>query len=479
MADSLLSFDADQQISAIQRNIPQNDCWHIEEISPRQAAAFTLVVVADGDGSEAAGQFASLAVKIAFAEAQLWRDEPLPKLFRHLINQMNEVVYRQGAGDMVGFTLAAIRNNKLSVIQAGSQTRLYRVHGERAALLLTKDNDHALGKSATMPALPLIQYQLRKGDKLVFCSDGLYAADLVTPSEIAKIDRYDDLKGAARHLSALAMGRNVIDNVTVVIAAYGHKSRWSPKILAFDALGILLAILIVTVIAGLILKATFQPPRPPDLGVAVLAEGSAIEVEQLQIIYPGKDVHASPDSPIQIRFKRRESAQSNITQTIPNVDLILGDGARANLTSIDVQGFTEPNIGINDPTDLTEIRLYEGRALILSRDPRTFYVWLGKASGARAPRIVLRGAEAALGVDLEGQRANAYCLRGSCSLQLSQPEAGSDPFSKVSFPIDFPSVDGLVSIPVEDGDRSTWSDLCSTWQLDPEAISGACELILP
>lgn len=479
MSVPLISFDADQQTSATQKDNPQNDRWHAEEISPRRGPAFTLVVIADGEGSPTAGEIADLAVKIAFAEARLRRDEPLPKLFRHLMHQMNQVVTRQMPGNLVGITLGAVRAGNLLVTQAGSQTRCYRVRGERAAVLLTSDNDSPLGKSDSAPAFPIAQYKLKKGDKLVFCTDGLFGSDLVSIAEIAKIDRYAEIKGAARHLSALAMGRNVSDNVTVAVVAYGFKKRWSPKVLVFDAIGILLAFVMLLGLTFAILRYTRILPRPPDLGIAVLAQGKAVEVEQLQIIYPGKDISASADSPIQLRLKRRESLNSGVTESIPNVDLIFSAGSSANLAAIDVQGFTDPLLGIKNPTNLTEIRMRDGKLLVLSRDARTFYVWLGESADKQAPLIVLQGAGAALGVDLQDGRANAYCLRGSCSLYLGRSTIPLDASSKISLAVDTRSSDSLRSVSLDDADRKSWMALCSTWQLESASASLACQLLLP
>ena len=109
MASPVLSLDADQQTSAVDKGRPQDDRWRSEEISTHRGQSFTLLVVVDGEGETAPGEAASLAVEIAFAEARLRRDDPLPGLLAHLLRQMNEVVFHRAKGDMVGVTLAAIQ----------------------------------------------------------------------------------------------------------------------------------------------------------------------------------------------------------------------------------------------------------------------------------------------------------------------------------------------------------------------------------
>ena len=83
------------------------------------------------------------------------------------------------------------------------------------------------------------------------------------------------------------------------------------------------------------------------------------------------------------------------------------------------------------------------------------------------------------GVELQDGRANAYCLRGTCSLYLGRSAIPFDASSKISLAIDTRSIDSLRAIPMGDVDRTSWMNLCSTWQLQTEAVSLACQLLLP
>lgn len=486
MASPVLSLDADQQTSAVDKGRPQDDRWRSEEISTHRGQSFMLLVVVDGEGETAPGEAASLAVEIAFAEARLRRDDPLPGLLAHLLRQMNEVVFHRGKGDMVGVTLAAIQADEAWMAQAGSQTRCYRVRGDRSASLLTSDNDIPLGRLPSTPISAVRTHKLRRGDKLVLCSDGLYAGNLVSPTDIAKIDRYKDVKGAARHLSALAMGRNVRDNVTVVVAAYGRKSALTFRLLTYFLFATIAATLIIAVVA-LALQQYFRlilTPRPPDWGVAVLAEGEAEQVEQFQTIEPVSDLNAEPDSPIHLSLKRCETLECKSTLTIPNIDLFFGPGAALNLAAIDVEGFTDPDRGIREPTNLTEVSLFRGKALLLSQRVHTFYVWFG-APGGRTPFIAIQRIPArvrilaSLGVKREGSQVNAYCLRGSCSINFGTNSIAFPSGTKTSFSIDDPGKVNYSFTPLDPADQEMWLSLCTAFQTDPEDISGACRLLAP
>ena len=479
MADPLLTLDADQQVSAVQKNTPQNDRWRAGQIAPHRGHPFTLVIVADGEGSEKAGDSANQAVEIAFAEAEFRRDDPLPKLLKHLVHQMNEVIAQRGTGDTAGVTLAAIQGDEVWLVQAGRQTRCYQVRGERSVTALTDDNEYWLGRGSPAPELEPASHKLKRGDKLVFCTDGLFAGDLVKSEELARIDRYQDVKGAARHLSAMAMGRNVNDNVTVVVAAYGRRRGWPLRVLAFDLVGVILAVLIVTSLGTFIANYARVLPRPPDLGIAVLAEGAAAGIEQFQTIYPGTDITATSTNPIHLRLKRRESLDSSLTASIPDVDLYLGTGSFAHLTSLDVQGFMDAQNGILQPTNLTEIRLNQGSALILSQADRTFYVWLDVGENPREPLIILKGEKAALGISREGGQINAFCFEGSCSIHSGRLSESFPESHKISFNNAITTLEGLSFLPLEPSDWDSWRALCSAPQADPQAVRGTCRILLP
>jgi hypothetical protein len=371
--------------------------------------------------------------------------------------------------------MAAIQADGAWLIQAGSQTRCYRVRGERSASLLTSDNDLPLGRRQSIPQQAVGTHKLRRGDKLVLCSDGLYAGDLVSPEDIARIDRYREVKGAARHLSALAMGRNVRDNVTVVVAAYGRKSSLTLKLLAYLLLASAAAGLII--LTGLLGMWRFlRPiPRPSDLGVAVLLEGNAVEVEPLHRIYPGAELNAAPDSPIHISFKERVSPESAITQTIPGIDLYFGPGTAFNLAAIDVEGFTDPAHGIKEEVNLAEVTLTEGQALLLSRQDHTFYVWLGTRENARTPFAVMQGNPAALGVERRGSQAGVTCLVGSCSIHLGKKPTPLPAGSTASFTLDGQGNPTISIAPAGPAEREKWLSLCRTWQTDPER----CGMLIP
>ena len=487
MPPPLLGFDADQQTSAVDKETPQNDRWRTEQITPHRAPPFTLLAVADGEGPGRPGEMAGLALDVAFAEARSRRDEPLPDLLKHVLQQMNSVICHRGSGDTVGTTLAAVQENQVWVAQAGSQTRCYRVRGRRQAVPLGTDNDLPLGQRSSIPMELPAPRRLMLGDKLVLCTDGLFAGNLVSPADIARIDRYDDIKGAARHLSALAMGRNVRDNVTVLVASYGRSRHLPIRRLVYELLAAAVAILIILILSRILASFGIVPPRPPDLGVAVLADGAAQEFDPFGVINPETELNVLQSGPVHLIVKRRESLESAITRTIHGVDLYFGPGAHLSLAALDVEGFTDPRVGLKDPVSLTEVALYSGRALILSRSSQTFYLWLGPSQDPKVPLLILQGEDAALGVDLRDGRASASCLRGSCSIWLGRRfiwlvwsskdfEAGT----RISIETGgSASLDSITTGPIPAQDLGGWFELCSASEPGLETLPAACRALMP
>ena len=154
MPNPRLWIDADQQNSAVAKNAPQNDRWRAEEITPHRTPPFTLIVVADGEGGQGAGEVANQAVGIAFAEAMLRRDDPLPRLLRHLVSQMNEVISQRGTDTLVGLTLGAVQGDTLYLIQAGAQ-----IPGDVEVVLL--ENTPTVVHAVMPPRTDMARFQSR------------------------------------------------------------------------------------------------------------------------------------------------------------------------------------------------------------------------------------------------------------------------------------------------------------------------------
>src|SRR5947209_5807243 len=217
-----------------------------------------VLVVSDGMGGALAGDVASRMAIEAVRDVLLGEntdgpgcepDAPLIDCLKQATLQANRNIHNKSLEDSrcsgMGATLtgAAIKGDKLDLVQVGD-SRAYVIRGEQIRLA-TKDQSlvqqlvdvgqiseeeaethmfrnvilQALGAQTELtPATARIQ--LRAGDVLLLCSDGL--SGKLRNEEIRKIvaDSGSDLGAACAGLVAAANDRGGEDNITVVLARF-------------------------------------------------------------------------------------------------------------------------------------------------------------------------------------------------------------------------------------------------------------------
>ena len=216
----------------------------------------TLFMVADGMGGAAAGEIASaMATEVTLAEVdRRWRqtEETDPELFAHALRGATELAnqkihqYAQAHPENRGMgttaTVAGFLGDTLYVCQVGD-SRAYLVR-DGVAKQITKDQSlmqklveagemtaeeaevserrniilQALGPEPTVK-VDLTSQQVRRGDVLVLCSDGL--SGQVRANEIAEVVKTEpDLVQVCKKLIDMANEAGGPDNITVVAARF-------------------------------------------------------------------------------------------------------------------------------------------------------------------------------------------------------------------------------------------------------------------
>src|SRR5216110_1769382 len=224
----------------------------------------SLFVVADGMGGAAAGEVASEMATETIYEQMLnaWGSERelTPQRFAYRLREAVEAANRQihsyaaahpelrGMGttttavgvlgdrfflSQVGDSRAyLIRQGQIvqltkdqslmqRLVEAGELTEEEAARSERRNIIL-----QALGPDARVK-VDLTHQEVRKGDILVLCSDGL--SSQVKKEEIAVVTRERDLAAACDGLIALANERGGPDNITVVIARLDGEGLHPPE----------------------------------------------------------------------------------------------------------------------------------------------------------------------------------------------------------------------------------------------------------
>jgi serine/threonine protein phosphatase PrpC len=216
----------------------------------------SLLVVADGMGGAAAGELASqMATDTIFAQmVKAWGADPdvSAQRFAYRLKEAVEVAnshihaYAKAHLDLRGMgtttTAVGVLGDHLFLTQVGD-SRAYLIR-QGKAYQLTKDQSlmqrlveagelteeeaarserrniilQALGPDAKVK-VDLTHQELRQGDVLVLCSDGL--SGQVSKDEIADVvGGTTDLQAACDRLVAFANERGGPDNITVVVASF-------------------------------------------------------------------------------------------------------------------------------------------------------------------------------------------------------------------------------------------------------------------
>ena len=214
-----------------------------------------LLAVCDGMGGAAAGELASeMATNIIYQQLLgnwLREDEVTGQRFAYRLKEAVEAAnieihnyaksHPENRGMGTTATTAGVLEDHLYLAQVGD-SRAYLVRGGEAHQL-TKDQSlmqrlveagelteeeaaHSERRNIILQALgpdpkikvDLTHQEVRRGDLLVLCSDGL--SGQVKKEEIARELLTGDLRGATERLVAMANERGGPDNITVVIARF-------------------------------------------------------------------------------------------------------------------------------------------------------------------------------------------------------------------------------------------------------------------
>ena len=237
-----------------------------------------LLVVADGIGGQEAGEVASkIAVDTMAREAPTTADstalgDAVIEANRQVMDAAAFGHGRQGMGTTM--TAAVIDGNKMAVAQVGD-SRCYRLRdGELEQLT----HDHSLiaslvetgqiteEEARTHPSRSIItkalgsdpylvpdlfEFDVKKGDKILLCSDGLHG--MVPKEEIAQVlSSNAHPQRTANKLVELAKSHGGQDNITVVVANIANtnrpasaasapkkKHRWSVLVFALVAIALI------------------------------------------------------------------------------------------------------------------------------------------------------------------------------------------------------------------------------------------------
>jgi len=208
-----------------------------------------ILMISDGIGGAAAGEVASLLAVESVRDATQWdglKDKiALRKMVYDAVQKANDIIVAKAAehprlrGMGATATVAGIFRDVLVIAQVGD-SRGYVIRGNEV-VQVTKDQTfvrtlvdagniteeeaethprrHILLQALAQKEIeiPMTELQLRRGDVLLLCSDGL--SGLVGKADMVKVvSSSSSLNGAAGTLVNLANDRGGPDNITLILA---------------------------------------------------------------------------------------------------------------------------------------------------------------------------------------------------------------------------------------------------------------------
>lgn len=246
-----------------------------DRVLARESRGTRLLAVADGVGGSAGGEIAANAAIVELAErffaarAASTLEERLADAIRDANTAVLRAAEASGNPSAASTLVAAAIERSRAVIANLGDSRAYLVR-DGAARQLTEDHQgdatHSITRFVGDPRgvqPDVFVEDLRSGDRLVLCSDGLTRH--LTDAEIAGLADRADVGAAADALVDRALERGGEDNVTVVVHAVASRSAVPVRVPTRRALAFL-SIVVVAVLAiatGLAILFSTSPSAVP------------------------------------------------------------------------------------------------------------------------------------------------------------------------------------------------------------------------
>jgi serine/threonine protein phosphatase PrpC len=429
---SRVPYALEQSPGTISPEPPQQDRVHVEEIRTRGGLGLILAVVVDGDGHLRAGEAAEIVTEKLFSGVSQSVDRDLNALLRDQLEEGAHALYKayrsgEGIGE-VGATVVAIHRGRLFFAHSGHTMALLVREG--GTTQITRSGDRLLGNYET----PRIQtgdprgIALQAGDRVVLASDGLTRISpedglpFVGMDKIATYIEGSSPLDATRHLISLALGRDVDDNVSViVIQIRGERVRASPvKILM--AL-ITLAFILTLGVIGISRLRRESTLTPVDYGYAVLVQGSTglMNEEGTKIVETVGYLGTIPTGSRVVSNDVTRLALETTFEGLINLSgtsLYLDRETHIQLTSLDPHSDPSGTEEVTRET-LTIINLISGRLLVVrdEGDRELHITWNGIT-------LALTGEGfGAFGVWDDADKLAMDCLQGQCMCNVMNGES--------------------------------------------------------
>jgi serine/threonine protein phosphatase PrpC len=455
-------FAFEQLIGAEPDYSVQQDRVLMEIVRTASGAKILLGVVADGDGHTMAGEAAQVVIRHVVEAVRGSKEKDLNVVLVKGLMSGNQAI--MGEGCQVAVTTIAIRGNRYYLASAG-HTKAFLIHDGRVRLL-NQSMNRPLGLSPS----PEIQTNdskgdlLAPGDQIVLASDGLTRINpedgkpFVNPKDLPAYVEGNSPREAARHIVSIAMGRDVNDNLSVIVIQAPGKRQGGQNLWKLTAAFIAVVLLGTLIVLVLNRNGTVETVEKVDYGYAVVlsgsvfirtAEGEGRPVEKLGTVPPLAEVEAQEPT----RLTLQSSVDSSTD--VPLITIYLSSRSKIKIQSVDAYQDNDRQ-GTRLQSFPTSIAYIDGSVLIL------------RGGGIRKPQVevgelvasLTDSGRAILGVrSVEGE-IHVDCLQGGCAYEMEMGD--SMPFQSgqgLSLPGGEGDAVALKDLPIET--VRIWDDLCA------------------
>ncbi len=422
----------DQKQSAVNRNAPQQDVIQVAELRTGNNLGFTLAVVADGENDSGSKLAAEVAVQTVFDKMRHAPESRIGWTLWSAVDEANRVIGQQkNAGvvaqdSYVSLTASIVFKKQLYVAHTGN-TRLYLARENKDPVLLTTDygsSDQSvrflgIGYDVKIDLLTTsdgVDLRVNGGDQIVLCSDGLDGGnakngELVDKgklNEMREALKESTVDGAARRLVAFPMGRNVADNMSVIVlrlpGGTGEIRKRLPVVAGVGGAAIVLVIAMAFLfLNGGTAKPIQQAPTPyPDTGQVPIEQAT-----DLMVFAPGATTETKNAVIIPARYLLRNGASVAVLRVF-DAYLYLGAQTVATLTQIQ-----SADPGEKDHVIIT---VDQGQVLFRSGEKTFTYIKYTTRSNEGYGATVQAGSAGMLGVDATTGNITVDCIIGNCEV---------------------------------------------------------------
>lgn len=428
---------------------PKNDLVQVFSAQSK-SGQIEIIVIADGEtGGSGKNQLSQFAVQTILGELKtLVKNNPsLEDCLKQALETTHEKILSKRLNDSeiqndaVDLLVCILKDNKAFLGNTGKIAAYHVSKGNvEIKTSLTKPNSFGFDQRFFPEVVGPVA--LNEGDDLLLASDGFFGKNPIGWSLIKKNEIVDalrnesDLKRAAKRLVSYPLGRNVEEDISVVIIRNAKKERKKTSSLLIPAL------LGVGLLAFVLYRFVVAPKPAVDLGRAVLISADAPVSRVNPADSSSEELQGTGEFPGGYSIDTQNAQQTELI--VERATLLLGPGTELLFRQIQVDTSGEENHIV------LEVVNTESWVLLDHAVGKAFTFYYGEAriqSGETSTGVI--------GLAIKDTGVALYCFTGVCLLSMEGVDLEMEPGNKVRLGEDVSTVE-----PITDEELTEFEAYC-------------------